>query len=158
MTQTGLRGGLVAGWRVFGNGPRPALALHAGLASSRAWTPVADQLGGVLTITAPDLPGHGQTARVEAGRGYVGPSTEFAEGFLDVRMDLIGHSVGAVIALDLACRYPQRVRTLTLIEPVLFAAARGTPSYKAHRSAMSGAARAWAEGNRVDAARLFVGQ
>tara|TARA_R110002126_G_scaffold15915_3_gene64510 strand:- start:1252 stop:1806 length:555 start_codon:yes stop_codon:yes gene_type:complete len=36
-------------------------------------------------------------------------------------MDVIGHSFGAIVALRLAAEAPERVRSLTLIEPVAFA-------------------------------------
>ena len=39
-------------------------------------------------------------------------------------MDVIGHSFGAMTALRLAVSYPDRVRSLTVIEPVFFAIAR----------------------------------
>src|SRR5262249_35140958 len=39
---------------------------------------------------------------------------------------LVGYSYGGVVALDLALAHPNRVRTLTLIEPVLFNVLRDT--------------------------------
>jgi len=40
---------------------------------------------------------------------------------------LVGHSYGGVIALLLAARYPDRVRSLTVSEPPAFGLARGNP-------------------------------
>lgn len=43
--------------------------------------------------------------------------------------DLIGHSFGATIALRLALERPGRLRSLTLIEPVLFSILRDQPVF-----------------------------
>ncbi len=39
-------------------------------------------------------------------------------------MDVIGHSFGAATALRMAVEHPERIRSLTLFEPVFFAAAK----------------------------------
>jgi pimeloyl-ACP methyl ester carboxylesterase len=41
---------------------------------------------------------------------------------------LVGHSYGGVIALLLAARHPEQVRSLTVSEPPAFAVARGNPA------------------------------
>ena len=70
--------------------------------------------------------------------------------------DLVGHSFGALVALWLALERPHAIRTLCLIEPVLFAAARGTPEHAAHLRAHAPFASALAEGRREEAARDFL--
>ncbi len=45
---------------------------------------------------------------------------------------LVAHSAGAVPALQLAGQRPELVRTLVLLEPACFAAARGGPQVEAH--------------------------
>jgi pimeloyl-ACP methyl ester carboxylesterase len=47
------------------------------------------------------------------------------EPFLAPGTHLVGHSYGGVIALLAAARYPERLRSLTVIEPPAFAVARG---------------------------------
>ena len=44
------------------------------------------------------------------------------------RTHLVGHSYGGVIALLAAARYPERLRSLTVIEPPAFGVARGIPA------------------------------
>ncbi|GAC1367712.1 MAG: hypothetical protein NVSMB32_12780 [Actinomycetota bacterium] len=44
---------------------------------------------------------------------------------------LVGVSYGALVALEVALRYPARVASLTLIEPTLFAWLRDDPDYEA---------------------------
>jgi pimeloyl-ACP methyl ester carboxylesterase len=49
-------------------------------------------------------------------------------GLLDEPAHLVGHSYGALVALLIAVRLPEAVRTLTLVEPAAFALARGDPA------------------------------
>ncbi len=116
------RGGFDTCWSVRGNGPRDVLAIHCSLAHKGAWNGVADALGDVARVTAFDLPGHGRSADWD-GRGDMhAVVTDMATGFLDGPMDVIGHSFGAVVALNLALRHPDKVRSLVMIDPVFFAA------------------------------------
>jgi pimeloyl-ACP methyl ester carboxylesterase len=50
------------------------------------------------------------------------------EPFLERGTHLVGHSYGGVIALLAAARHPERLRSLTVIEPPAFGVARGTPA------------------------------
>ncbi|GFE52172.1 hypothetical protein So717_39250 [Roseobacter cerasinus] len=72
-------------------------------------------------------------------------------------MHVIGHSFGATIALRLAVTQPHRVRSLTLIEPVFFAAAMADAPARmhAHEREAQPYFDALAEGDHRRAARLF---
>ena len=72
-------------------------------------------------------------------------------------MDLIGHSFGATVALRMALERPEAIRSLTLIEPVLFAAARaaGDPAWRQNLRALQPFATAIAAGDRIAAAAAF---
>lgn len=129
---------LIAGqqthWRVWDRGAaRPALALHCMLAHSGIWTGIAQKLDGI-TLMAPDGIGHGQSAAWDGVGSYHRQATDVAVE-LAKRLgagdpiDLIGHSLGGTVALRLALEYPQLVRSLVLIEPVIFAAGRGTDAF-----------------------------
>jgi pimeloyl-ACP methyl ester carboxylesterase len=99
------------------------------LGSAGAWLPLMRAMSG-RTLVAFDLPGHGQSGPVDPRRGAHTQSMEvllalcIAQG--DGPIDLIGHSFGATVALRLAIEAPDLVRSLVLIEPVLFALARRT--------------------------------
>ncbi|MDT8856775.1 alpha/beta hydrolase [Paracoccaceae bacterium Fryx2] len=150
-------------WRAWAHGPRPVLALHCSLAHAGAWGALAERLEGV-SVTAPDLPGHGRSADWDGRQDLHGLSTRIADELAarlgaGAPIDLIGHSFGATVALRLALERPERVRSLVLIEPVLFAAARSAddPAFGPFMAEHQAFARAQAEGRPEDAAAMFHG-
>lgn len=142
----------------LGQAPRRALAIHCALAHSGAWAPLAAQMDQELAITAFDMPGHGHSADWGQRGDYQDVVTQIAATILDAPMDVIGHSFGATVALRLAVAYPDKVRTLTLIEPVLFAAAeRGHPKeFAAHKRQAQPFEDALVAGDRTMAAKMFT--
>ncbi|MTH33595.1 alpha/beta fold hydrolase [Paracoccus limosus] len=107
-----------------GAGDRPALALHCMMGNASYWGPIASDLADLVQISAPDLPGHGQSpAWAGAPPDYHTHVTRAVAPLITRPLDLIGHSMGATVALRIAVAAPEAVRSLTLIEPVLFAAA-----------------------------------
>lgn len=110
--------------QTFGAGPDPALLLHCGLAHSGAWRPVAAALKDRLTCLAFDMPSHGQSDPWDGIGDIHDLVTGLAQSFLDQPQHVIGHSFGATVALRLAMEQPDKVLTLTLIEPVLFSITR----------------------------------
>lgn len=119
-----LRGGFPVYTRSFGTGPEPALLLHCALAHSKIWSPLATRLSDRLTMVAPDMPGHGCSAPWDGRSDLQGQVTAIARDCLGDGGHVIGHSFGATVALRLAMEMPEKVHSLTLIEPVLFAASR----------------------------------
>ena len=142
--------------RTFGNGPRPAVALHCSLAQGGVWAGVAARLPGV-TLLAPDLPGHGRSPNWDGVGDFHSLATRAVLAVIDAPCDLIGHSFGATVALRIALERPDLVRTLTLIEPVLFAAARaaGAPEHAVHRAAMAHFENRYRSGDKRAAAEAF---
>jgi pimeloyl-ACP methyl ester carboxylesterase len=118
------KGGVPVFTRTFGTGPRPAILLHCALAHSKVWTPLATRLSQDLTMIAPDMPGHGRSAGWDPRTDLHDQVTAIARECLGDGGHVIGHSFGATVALRLAMNVPDKVYSLTLIEPVLFAAAR----------------------------------
>jgi pimeloyl-ACP methyl ester carboxylesterase len=142
--------------RIFGAGPEPALALHCTMAQGGAWAGFARHMDARLHLAAPDLAGHGAGPVPDRARDFHEQATEAAEGHLPAApCHLIGHSLGATIALRLALEHPERVRSLTLIEPVLFCAADG-PGRAAHDAAFAPLSEALARGDAAAAARVFL--
>lgn len=156
---------VAAPFRVWNKGGvRPVLALHCSLAHAGAWSGVVDHLTGV-TVTALDQPGHGRAQDWDGVTDLHGLTTrqsiELAEALNSGGpVDLIGHSFGATVVLRIALERPDLVRSLVLIEPPLFAAARvgGSPVFAPFKAEHLAVARALAEGRRIDAAALFHAQ
>jgi pimeloyl-ACP methyl ester carboxylesterase len=70
------------------------------------------------------MPSHGGSADWDEVSDFSDTVYEAAAATLDdTPMDVVGHSFGAVAALRLAITFPEKVRSLTLIESVFFAVA-----------------------------------
>lgn len=118
---------------------------------------MARALADRLTLTAPDLVGHGKGPDRDLDRDYHDHCAEGALAHLpDTPCHLVGHSFGATLALRLALDHPERVASLTLIEPVLFAAARGQPGWLREMAAFAGLEAAFAADDRAAATRAFL--
>lgn len=136
-----------------GDPERPALAIHCMMGTGRAFDPMARRLGGRVDLRAFDLPSHGRSAAWQStgGEDYHSAVTRIAGDLLgDGPVDLIGHSIGGTVALRLAAQAPQRVRSLTLIEPVLFAASASGHALDRELEALA------ADGKMEQATRLFL--
>ncbi len=142
----------------FGAGPRKVLALHCSLAHGGVWDGL-DLPGS--TIVAPDLLGHGALPLWDGAGDYHTECTRDVIAFAQAEgpMDVIGHSSGATVALRMAMEMPDLVRSLVLIEPVLFAAARaaGDPAFGVHLAAFAPFEAAMAAGDMAAATAFFHG-
>jgi len=142
-------------------GERPVLALHCSLAHAGAWSGLAQGLSGV-TITALDQIGHGRAADWDGQTDLHGAATWAAIAMAERLgqghpIDVMGHSFGGTVALRIALARPDLVRSLTLVEPVLFAAARGQEVYTQFRARHLEFARLILSGQREAALRMFHG-
>lgn len=144
--------------REFGNGAERAVMLHCALAHSKVWSPLADTLSAQLTMIAPDMPGHGRSGPWDRLSDIHDQVTAIARGCLGAGGHVIGHSFGATVALRLALENPDKVHSLTLIEPVLFAAARESDPIvlQAYLDRSKGFASALTQGAWAQAAQAFI--
>lgn len=162
-----LAGGRRLAWREAGAGA-PALLLHCALAHSGAWAGVMARLGDRLAMRAPDLPGHGRTDLAPEGsvqdqaladaRALLPPAVP--GGPPPRRVHLIGHSFGGTVALRLAIEAPDRVASLSLYEPVLFAllAVADPGAFAAETAAAAPERACMAAGDWTGAAEAFLGR
>ena len=120
-------------WRDAGEGSA-VLFLHCTNAHGGAWRELRVHLPGRHIV--PDLPAHGRSGPPERGRDLLRQSADAAVALLERSgpADIVGHSFGAVVALRAALDRPDLVRRLALYEPVLFAAAKGTPEHDDHEA------------------------
>ncbi len=153
----GQRGGFPTYWHAFGSGAHHALMLHCALAHGGAWRAVAERLAPAWRTEAPDMPGHGRSADWDQRCDLHDQVTAIARDFLQPGIHLVGHSFGATVALRLAQETAVSLASLTLIEPVLFAAARGTEAFEAHLSAGKPFSEALQAQDWDRAARMFTG-
>ena len=143
--------------RFFGHGPRVGLAIHCSLAHAGAWHGVGAALADDMTLLAYDLPSHGRSGDWDGGADLHDVATDMGRTLVTEQVDLIGHSFGATVALRLAVEMPERVRSLTLIEPVYFAVAFADEPVRraAYDAATAPFEAALKAGDRMEAARAF---
>ena len=68
------------------------------------------------SVLAPDLPGHGRSAgEIDSIEGYAGWLIELLDKVGVVQVALVGHSMGALIALESAARLGARAERLALL-------------------------------------------
>lgn len=140
-----------------GHGPEDGLLLHCMLASARALDGLTAKLAGDMTMLSMDLPGHGQSEDWDKSRDFAEMARDMAVGLLERPAHIVGHSYGAYLALRIAVDHPDMVRSLTLIEPVFFAAAKqgDAAAFKAYQKSSRAFMGAIAVGDMVTAARAF---
>ncbi len=125
--------GVILCYRVFrgGTGPRRLVVLLHGMASNMTrWSEFVEKttLKESWGILRPDLRGHGESF----ARGRLGMSVwcRDLQTILDAegcdKAVLVGHSLGAQVAVHFATHHPNRVQGLVLIDPVFHQALRST--------------------------------
>jgi pimeloyl-ACP methyl ester carboxylesterase len=113
--------GIEIAFEEHGHGDRPLLLVHGFTGFRQDFAgqlPALSQHGRVL---APDLRGHGESARTgdPASYGFEHLTADLL-GLLDAlgieRCDLLGHSMGGMVALRAALAAPERVASLVLMD------------------------------------------
>ena len=101
----------------IGSGPAVVL-IHGQGGSWQFWLRVIPKLAGCGRIIAVDLPGFGQSEPIAANRDVFGEHVETVAGLLDhlglARAIVVGHSMGGLVSLQLACDHPERISGLML--------------------------------------------
>jgi len=122
-------GGAQVAYAEAGSG-ETALLLHSSASSSAQWRSLTGVLQGRWHVLAPDFYGYGQTGP-QTGPASAGLADEAALADAVAqsakRIHLVGHSYGAAVALRFAVERPERLLSLTLIEPVSFHLVRQAP-------------------------------
>ncbi|QWC85780.1 alpha/beta fold hydrolase [Nocardioidaceae bacterium] len=102
-------------------GSGPALLLLHGLACDHTtWLPVIEQLAKKYTVIAPDLLGHGESAKPRADYSVGG----YANGMRDLltvlgieQATVVGHSLGGGVAMQFGYQFPERTSRMILVAP-----------------------------------------
>jgi pimeloyl-ACP methyl ester carboxylesterase len=105
-----IQGSLVH-YESFGRG-KPIVFLHGWLGSWRYWVPVMDEISAERRTYALDLWGFGDSDKAREQYdvdAYVEMLAEFLDELGISHVPVVGHTLGAAIALKLAHKYPDRV-------------------------------------------------
>lgn len=96
--------------------------VHGFTGSKENWYPLAERLGGHYRLVIPDLPGWGESQRLDgADYGFKAQAARLAAFLREVRRDgspvvLLGHSMGGGIVAITAADHPELVARLGLID------------------------------------------
>lgn len=104
-------------YEAFGRG-RPVLFLHGWLGSWRYWMPAMESISDKYRTYALDLWGFGDSDKSKPRyqiSDYVALINYFTENMGIREAPIIGHSLGATIALDYTARYPDRVNKVMAV-------------------------------------------
>jgi pimeloyl-ACP methyl ester carboxylesterase len=108
---------------IIGTG-EPIVLLHCTGGSGRQWAELAEALRANFQVLAPDLCGYGGTTHWPGnGTFNLAIEADLVGALVDKLKKpahIVAHSFGGAVALQLALRYPQHVKSLTLIEPAAF--------------------------------------
>src|SRR5919106_6359655 len=104
-------------YRVAGEGPLVVL-VHGITSTSECWREVMPWLADRYTVLAPDLLGHGESAKPR-GDYSLGA---YASGIRDLlaaagheRATFVGHSLGGGVAMQFAYQFPEMLERLVLV-------------------------------------------
>lgn len=104
-------------YRQAGSGP-VLVMIHGIAGSSGTWVPIMPLLAERYTVIAPDLLGHGESAKPR-GDYSLGA---YASGIRDLlgvlgheRATVVGHSLGGGVAMQFAYQFPQMAERLVLV-------------------------------------------
>ncbi|HTF51413.1 MAG TPA: alpha/beta fold hydrolase, partial [Pseudonocardia sp.] len=105
-----------------GTGETPAVYLHGLSGSAANWTDLSTQLAPHAPGMALDLPGFGLSRPLASGLYGPAAQADAVLCFLAGQgrpVHLLGNSLGGAIALVVAARRPELVRSLTLLAPAM---------------------------------------
>ena len=129
-------------YRVAGEG-EPLVLVHGLSGSWRWWTPVLEPLAERRCVHLLDLPRLGRRLPAAELAGWLG---RWLEAAALESVDLVGHSLGGLIAAELAAAQPQRARRLALVAPAGIPC--GTQRAESRRTACSGRCTTSVDGSR----------
>ena len=119
----------------------PAFVLHHGLASSRhIWDLMVPALAREATVVTFDARGHGESSKPSSGYGFdhtVVDAVAVLKSTRRPRPILVGHSWGAMVALEVAAQKPTAVSGVVLIDGGVGTMRDGFASWAEAREALA---------------------
>lgn len=109
--------GLEMYYEVHGSG-EPLVLIHGAFGAIELWGPILTGLAEKHLVIAVELQGHGHTADIDRPFDYEQMADDVAalmDHLVIEQADVVGYSMGADTALQVAVRHPERVRKLVPI-------------------------------------------
>jgi len=126
-----IRGGVRLRYREVGRG-EPVILLHGYTQRLELMSELADSLAKDFRVIVPDQRGFGESSKFSDPARFGRVMGDDAIALLDAvqlrRAHLVGHSMGALVAANVAARFPDRVRTATLLAGPFFPDSAGLAS------------------------------
>lgn len=105
---------------------------------AEAWGAQLDALSPHYHVVAVDMPGHGDSA-LPAGDLNLSDYTDAIAAGIDGPVMVVGHSMGAMIALDMAIRHPGKVQGVVALNAIFRRRPDASDAVKARAAELDGA-------------------
>src|ERR687888_2416087 len=105
-------------YRAAGEGPL-VLLIHGITGDSRQWNQIIPQLADRYTVLAPDLLGHGQSAKPRGDYSLGAYAVSLRDLLIMLghrRATVVGHSLGGGVAMQFAYEYPVFAERLVVVD------------------------------------------
>lgn len=113
-------GGVRLHYDIHGDGPATIVFVHGLMLASESWGAQVAAFSATHRVVTFDLRGQGRSAHIAAGLDLDNLAADTVELIRALRLGpvhLVGFSMGTFVAMRVAARRPELVRTLTLIGP-----------------------------------------
>ncbi|HLM31914.1 MAG TPA: alpha/beta fold hydrolase [Solirubrobacterales bacterium] len=104
-------------FRLQGEGP-PIILIHGITGRSDQWDPALGDLATAHTMLAPDLLGHGESAKPRGDYSLGAYASGVRDTMVALGIDrgtIVGHSLGGGIAMQFAYQFPERCERMVLV-------------------------------------------
>ena len=112
--------GLKMYYEIHGEG-EPVVMLHGAFMTITGWADWVKELSKTRKVIAVEMQGHGRTADIKRDMSFENLADDVAALLDHLKIpsaDVIGYSVGGVVAMQTAIRHPEKVRKVVVISAV----------------------------------------
>ena len=106
------------------------LLVHGVGMNADYWSNLLDELSNNFTVTVIDVPGHGESPLLNKQKPALQDYSDAIAASIAEQSIIIGHSMGALIALDLSVRYPHLTAGIGVLNGIYRRDAKAAVSIK----------------------------